>query len=255
MVDAHHQFRFVFGDLLCFPLQDNERLWKFDVKNDIGFYVGDEDSVKGGSVIYMPYSHSFLTRGNGHRVLISDIQLLQWYSQRRDIRRNPLPYSIAHNAIMDLLANRETPAARIDTPQLLITPAADHDGDSITPITPAVVQHAIPIPVPLLLAPNRPRPRTALLHVPPAASLRREGRERTTSWRTTAPWLQWPTTTRSGYTKKCKHFLMVLNYIKEQIVLGQIEARKIFGKLNTADMHTKPLRSSEFLCLAHKILG
>ncbi len=59
----------------------------------------------------------------------------------------------------------------------------------------------------------------------------------------------------SGYTKKCKHFLMVLNYIKEQIVLGQIEARKIFGKLNTADMHTKPLRSSEFLTMAHKILG
>jgi hypothetical protein len=48
---------------------------------------------------------------------------------------------------------------------------------------------------------------------------------------------------------------MVLNYIKEQIALGQIEARKICGKLNTADMHTKPLRSSEFLSMAHKILG
>jgi hypothetical protein len=39
----------------------------------------------------------------------------------------------------------------------------------------------------------------------------------------------------SGYTKKCKHFLMVLNYIKEQIALGQIEARNIYGNLNTAD--------------------
>ena len=59
----------------------------------------------------------------------------------------------------------------------------------------------------------------------------------------------------SGYTKKCKHFLMVLYYIKEQIALGLIEARKIYGKLNTADMHTKPLRSAEFLAMAHKILG
>ena len=59
----------------------------------------------------------------------------------------------------------------------------------------------------------------------------------------------------SGYTKKCKHFLMVLNYIKEQITLGQIEARKIYGKLNSADMHTKPLRSPEFLNMAHTILG
>ena len=58
-----------------------------------------------------------------------------------------------------------------------------------------------------------------------------------------------------GYTKKSKHFLMVLNYIKEQIALGQIEARKIYGKLNNADMHTKSLRSSDFMHMAHKILG
>jgi hypothetical protein len=59
----------------------------------------------------------------------------------------------------------------------------------------------------------------------------------------------------SGYAKKCKHFLMVLNYVKEQITLGQIEARKIFGKLNNADLHTKPLRSSSFQTMAHRILG
>ena len=46
-----------------------------------------------------------------------------------------------------------------------------------------------------------------------------------------------------------------LNYVKEQIDLGQIEARKIYGKLNTADMHTKPLRTSSFLHMAHRILG
>jgi hypothetical protein len=58
----------------------------------------------------------------------------------------------------------------------------------------------------------------------------------------------------SGYTKKCKHFLMVLNYIKEQIALGQIEARNIYGKLNTADMHTELLRSAKFLAMVNKIL-
>ena len=59
----------------------------------------------------------------------------------------------------------------------------------------------------------------------------------------------------TGYAKKCKHFLMVINYVKEQIDLGQIEARKIYGKLNTADMHTKPLRTSSFSHMAHRILG
>ena len=68
----------------------------------------------------MPYNHSFITRGNGNRVLISDIQLLQWYSKRRNIPRNPLPYLIIHNAVMDLLSNRETPATQKDTPQLPI---------------------------------------------------------------------------------------------------------------------------------------
>ena len=63
------------------------------------------------------------------------------------------------------------------------------------------------------------------------------------------------TNSDSVYTKICKHFLMVLNYIKEQIALGQIEARKIYRKLNTADMHAKPLRSTKFLAIAHKILG
>ena len=45
---------------------------------------------------------------------------------------------------------------------------------------------------------------------------------------------------------------MVLNYVKEQIALNQIEARKIYGKLNNADMHIKPLRSSEFAKKNHK---
>jgi hypothetical protein len=61
--------------------------------------------------------------------------------------------------------------------------------------------------------------------------------------------------TENSYAKKCKYFFMVLNYIKEQISLGQIEACKIYGKLNNADLHTKPLRSSAFRTMAHKILG
>jgi len=61
--------------------------------------------------------------------------------------------------------------------------------------------------------------------------------------------------TETSYAKKCKHFLMVLNYIKEQITIGQIEARKIYGKLNNADLHTKPLRSAAFQTMANKILG
>ena len=119
---------------------------------------------------------NFLTRGNGHRVLISDIQLLQWYSQCRDIRRNPLPYSVVKDdAVVDLLAHRETPAIRSDVTQLFITPALTDDGTSSTnSFNPAVIQHAIPFfttnPVPTR---TPPRPRLPIL---PPTSIRRDGR-------------------------------------------------------------------------------
>ena len=164
-IDAHHQYRFAFGDLLCFPLQDHERTWKFDVKNDIGFYVGDEDSTKGGSLIYMPYTHKILTRGGGHRILISDVQLLQWYARRRGITRNPLPYSIVKDAVMDLMTDRDTTVIMSDKTQLLITPATeDNDALVAQPLNPAVIQHTTSVtPTPARMP---TRPRTALVPIP-----------------------------------------------------------------------------------------
>ena len=103
------------------------------------------------------------------------------YSKRRGIRRNHLPYSIVHNAVMDLLSNRETPAAQKDTPQLLISSAIDKDGAVATPPTPAVIQHAVPLPMAPNPAGKPPRPRIALIPVPPTVSLRCDGRERTKS--------------------------------------------------------------------------
>ena len=99
------------------------------------------------------YIHNFLTRGNGHRILIPDIQLLQWYSQRRDIRRNPLPYSVVKDAVMDLLANCKTTVTRTGATQLLITPALTDAGTPTDTPAPAVIQHAVP-PLPRLHKPN-----------------------------------------------------------------------------------------------------
>jgi hypothetical protein len=48
---------------------------------------------------------------------------------------------------------------------------------------------------------------------------------------------------------------MVVSYVKEQIALDKIQARKIYGKLNNADLHTKPLRCPSYTAMAHRILG
>ena len=47
----------------------------------------------------------------------------------------------------------------------------------------------------------------------------------------------------SAYLKKCKYFIMVVNYVREQLLeLGLIQVLKIKGELNNADLRTKKLR-------------
>jgi hypothetical protein len=122
----------------------------------------------------MPYIHNFLTRDNGHRILISDIQLLQWFFSTAQY-----PHSVVRDVVIDLLANREIPVTtRTGVTQLLITPAQTDAGTPTNPPTPAVIQHVVPSinePVPTQ-SPSRPR--TALLPIPPPASIRRDSRTR-----------------------------------------------------------------------------
>ena len=39
------------------------------------------------------------------------------------------------------------------------------------------------------------------------------------------------TTDESTYAKKCKHFLMLINYVREQVDLGIINILKISGQI------------------------
>ena len=60
----------------------------------------------------------------------------------------------------------------------------------------------------------------------------------------------------SAYLKKCKHFIMVVNYVREQLELGLIQVLKIKDELNNADLHTKKLRGKSFAVnKADNILG
>ena len=59
----------------------------------------------------------------------------------------------------------------------------------------------------------------------------------------------------SARAKKSKHFMMLVNFIKEQVLMGLIEVQKIASKENVADMLTKALDWKEFATKAAKILG
>jgi hypothetical protein len=63
------------------------------------------------------------------------------------------------------------------------------------------------------------------------------------------------TTEENAYAKKCKHFLMVIIYVREQINLGLIKIEKIAGTKNNADLLTKKLRDGTFLPKRTALLG
>jgi hypothetical protein len=59
----------------------------------------------------------------------------------------------------------------------------------------------------------------------------------------------------SSRTKKCKHFLMLVNYIKEQVDTGLIELQKVPTTENVADILTKIVVGNDYRMKAMKLLG
>lgn len=102
-VNAGHRYRYAFGDLVTFGVPKKDRKWKFDVRNDVGFFLGDEDGVKGSCRIYRPYEHKVTVRADVHRINISELQLLSWYGKRAMVREQTLPYKVVKDAVINML--------------------------------------------------------------------------------------------------------------------------------------------------------
>ena len=59
----------------------------------------------------------------------------------------------------------------------------------------------------------------------------------------------------SKRSKKCKHFLMLVNYIREQVMTGLISISKVNTEDNLADILTKIVTGSQFIEKAEQLLG
>ena len=73
--------------------------------------------------------------------------------------------------------------------------------------------------------------------------------------KTTILWFVQLSNNLAPKAKKCKHFLMLLNYIKEQVDAGIINVKHIDTDDNLADILTKLLTGSPFHSKASKLLG
>ena len=64
------------------------------------------------------------------------------------------------------------------------------------------------------------------------------------------------TTDKSAYAKKFKHFLMLINYVREQVDLDIIKVLKIPGQNNMSDVLAKPnFNEKDFDTKTDGILG
>ena len=59
----------------------------------------------------------------------------------------------------------------------------------------------------------------------------------------------------SSRVKRSKHFLMLVNFIRQNVVLGLIEVQKVASADNVADVLTKALPWRDFYPKACKLLG
>ena len=74
---------------------------------EMGFYLGDKKGMKGECHVYQPYYHKILTRGDVHRVRISEIELMEWYGKREHVRQSGLlSWGMVEKAIIDLLKDK-----------------------------------------------------------------------------------------------------------------------------------------------------
>jgi hypothetical protein len=59
----------------------------------------------------------------------------------------------------------------------------------------------------------------------------------------------------TGRIKRCKHFLMLVSYIREQVAAGLIDIQKIPTEDNIADILTKCITGKSFVQKADHLLG
>jgi hypothetical protein len=108
--DFSNTFEFSFGDVVSTSLNFSERLWKFDVRRELGIVVGQPDGSVDSYLIYNPYDHTVVIRSNVVRLEITGAQLALWLGTREKMALARTPFHYIEGAILDFQR-----AAELDT--------------------------------------------------------------------------------------------------------------------------------------------
>ena len=111
VTDVSSEYKFIFGELLAVAkpgnLASDQRSWKFDLKNEVGIYIGEAEGYKRGHNVYWPKSHSTAVRYHCWPLDMTGDQFLHYYSQRSTIRYGTTPFEEVAGAVYDWTKDRQ----------------------------------------------------------------------------------------------------------------------------------------------------
>ena len=136
-VNLEKSFQFAFGDLVAVHVTKERRLWKFDLRWDIGIYIGQPEGSVDAAIVYYPFDGKLLTRTDLIKLDISDEAYRRYYSARHDAFSDSRS---AQTKIGELLRENERD----------ITKVLDTANDEVTepPLTASLIEpEEVPLPL------------------------------------------------------------------------------------------------------------
>ena len=84
-INLRKSFQFTFGDLLAVHLPKDKRNWKFDLRWDIGVYIGQPPHSVEAALVFFPYRNAVLVRTDVAKLDITTEAYKRFYFKRYDV--------------------------------------------------------------------------------------------------------------------------------------------------------------------------
>lgn len=108
ILDCERQCQFKFGDIVAVHVPEDLKQWKFDLKNEIGLYVGQPIGSVNSSIVYFPGTGSTKNRGDVVKLNISDDVFLKYLHKKEDIRSKKISQGELKDVLRLQMAKQET---------------------------------------------------------------------------------------------------------------------------------------------------
>ena len=87
-INLRKTFQFSFGDLVAVHTIKEKRNWKFDLRWDVGIYVGQPEHSVEAAMVYFPYRNQLLVRTDVIKLNIKDEAYKRYYHKRYDMSQS-----------------------------------------------------------------------------------------------------------------------------------------------------------------------